>query len=102
MAKKSIPEMTYFVSSGTLSINSVSQSISSRTVLVSQHQKGRTILDFNEARDDGAAVASAGLYANHLHLAADDNHTSTPSLSFYRPDAPFMLPNQQHQITEGK
>jgi len=24
---------------------------------------------FNEARDDGVAVASAGLDANHLHLA---------------------------------
>jgi len=32
----------------------------SRTTWVSQHQKGRTILDFNEARDDGAAVASDG------------------------------------------
>jgi len=30
-----------------------------------------TILDFNEARDDGMAVASAGLYANHLQFAAD-------------------------------
>jgi len=28
-------------------------------------------LDFNEARDDGMAVASAGPYANHLHLTAD-------------------------------
>jgi len=25
------------------------------------------ILYFNEARDDGVAVASAGSYANHLH-----------------------------------
>ena len=30
-----------------------------------------TILDFNEARDDGVAVASAGPSANHLHLAPD-------------------------------
>jgi len=30
-----------------------------------------TILDFNEARDDGLAVAFAGPYANHLHLAPD-------------------------------
>jgi len=30
-----------------------------------------TNLDFNEARDDGVAVASAGPYANHLHLDAD-------------------------------
>jgi len=28
-------------------------------------------LDFNEARDDRVAVASAGPYANYLHLAPD-------------------------------
>jgi len=43
----------------------------SRITWVSQHQKYKTILDFNEARDDGVAVASAGPYANHLHLALD-------------------------------
>jgi len=31
----------------------------SRTTWVSQHEKGGTILDFNEARDDGVVVASA-------------------------------------------
>jgi len=36
-----------------------------------QHQKGRTIPHFNEAREDEVAVASAGPYANHLHLAPD-------------------------------
>ena len=30
-----------------------------------------TILDFNKARDDRVAVASAGPYANYLHLAPD-------------------------------
>jgi len=30
-----------------------------------------TILDFTGARDDGVAVASAGPYGNHLHLAPD-------------------------------
>jgi len=30
-----------------------------------------TMLDFNEARDDGVVVASAGPYVNHLHLAPD-------------------------------
>jgi len=43
----------------------------STTTCVSQHQKGRTIPDFNEARDDGMAVASAGPYTNHLHFAPD-------------------------------
>jgi len=28
-------------------------------------------LDFNEVRDDGVAVALAGLCANHLHLIPD-------------------------------
>ena len=31
----------------------------------------QSILDFTGTRDDRVAVASAGLYANHLHLAAD-------------------------------
>jgi len=30
-----------------------------------------TILDFNEARDDGMVMASAGQCANHLHLTPD-------------------------------
>jgi len=33
--------------------------------------KRQTILDFTGSRDDGVAVASAGLCANHLHLAPD-------------------------------
>jgi len=53
----------------------------SRTTWVSWYQKGRTILDLNEARDNGVAVASAGPYANYLHFAAD-NHISTSSLNF--------------------
>jgi len=46
-------------------------SLFARTTWRSQHQKGRINPDFNEARDDGVAVASAGPYANHLHLASD-------------------------------
>jgi len=45
------------------------------------------MLEFTGARDDGVAVASAGPYANHLHLAPDRYHSSTSPLSFYRPDA---------------
>jgi len=41
-------------------------SLFSRTNWVSRLQKGRTILDFNEAV---VAVASAGPHANHLHFA---------------------------------
>jgi len=43
----------------------------SRTSWISQHQNGYTHLDFNEARDDGMAVASHGPYGSHLHLAID-------------------------------
>jgi len=32
-------------------------------------QKGSTISDFNEARDNVVAATSAGPYANHLHIA---------------------------------
>jgi len=41
----------------------------SRPTWVSRHQKGETSQDFNEARDDGMAVTSAGPYANYSHLA---------------------------------
>ena len=58
----------------------------SRTAWVSQHQKGRTSLDLNEARDDGFwdAVASAGPYANNLQTY---NHTNISSLNLYMPGA---------------
>jgi len=50
----------------------VINSTATTSTWASRHQKGTTILDFNEARDDGVAVVSVGLYAdNHLHLAAD-------------------------------
>jgi len=34
-------------------------------------RKVKTILDYNEARDDVVAAASAGPYANHLHLVPE-------------------------------
>jgi len=45
-----------------------------RTTCVSRYQKGKSGLALNEARDDrvfAMAVASAGPYANNLHLALD-------------------------------
>jgi len=61
----------------------------SRTTLASRYQKGKTDLDSNEARN---TVASAGQYANNLHLPQTDNHINTQSHNFYRPDA---LPGAQ-------
>jgi len=48
----------------------------SRTTWVSQQQKGKAILDFNEAKDGEVAVASDRSHENHLHLASS-NHAST-------------------------
>ena len=44
-----------------------------RSTWVSQYQNGKTNVGLNEARDYGLwdAVASAGPYANNLHLAPD-------------------------------
>jgi len=65
-------------------------SLFSRTTSVSRHQKGKAILDFNEARDDVLAVASVRPYANHLYL------TPAPYQSiFHRPDA---LSNAQPSV----
>jgi len=41
------------------------------TLAGKQAPEVKTILDFNDARDDGVAVASARSYANHLRLALD-------------------------------
>ena len=41
------------------------------TTRVSWQQKGKTILDFNEASNDQVAAASAGPYVNHLNLVPD-------------------------------
>ena len=67
-------------------------SLFSTTASVSPYQKGRTLLDFNEARDDGVEVASAGPYANHLHLVTQ----------FFMGWMLFLTPNQQCRSTEGK
>ena len=67
---------------------------------VSRYQKGKTDLDFTEARDSEWQWHQLG----HMQVSTSlqtDNHTSTPPLSFYRPDALPTAPNQQRQSTEG-
>ena len=56
------------------------------TTQVSRYQKGKTSLDFTEARDSKWQWHQLG----HMHVCTShqtDNHTSTPPLIFYRPDA---------------
>jgi len=58
----------------------------SRTTRVSRYQKGKTNLDFTEARDSEWQWHQLG----HMQVCTSlqtDNHDSTPPLSFYRPDA---------------
>ena len=73
----------------------------SGTTQVSRYQKGKTNLDFTEARDsewqwhqlDDMQVCTS---------LQTDNHTSTPPLKFFFAGRmPLLPPNQQHQRTEG-
>jgi len=68
---------------------------------VSQYQKGKTNLDFTEARDSEWQWHQLGHMQVWTSLQTD-NHVSTPPLSFFTGRMPFLLPNQQRQSTEGK
>jgi len=75
-------------------------SLFSRKTWVSRHQKGKTIQDFSQARDDGVAVASAGPYANHLHFAPDRQPHQHLITQFFMGRMLLLMPNQQLQSTE--
>jgi len=67
---------------------------------VSRYQKGKTNLDFSEARDSEWQWRQLG----HMLVCTSlqtDNHTSTSPLCFFMGRMPFLLPNQQRQSTEG-
>jgi len=58
----------------------------SGTTQVSRYQKGKTNLDCTEARDSDWQWHQL----SHMQVCTSlqtENHTSTPPLSFYRPDA---------------
>ena len=58
----------------------------SGTTRVGRYQKGKTNLDFTEARDSEWQWQQLG-YMQVCTLLQTDNHASTPPLCFYRPDA---------------
>ena len=67
---------------------------------MSRYQKGKTNLDFTEARDSEWQWHQLG----HMQVCTSlqtDNHASTPPLSFFAGRVPFLPPNQQRQSTEG-
>jgi len=71
----------------------------SGTTRVSRYQKGKTNLDFTEARDSEWQWHQLG----YMHVCTSlqtDNHASTSPLIFTG-RMPFLLPNPQRQNTEG-
>jgi len=72
----------------------------SGTTRVSRYQKGKTNLDFTEARDSQWQWHQLG----HMQVCISfqtDNHASTPQL-FFTGRMPFLTPNQQRHSTEGR
>ena len=72
----------------------------SGTTRVSRYQKGKTSLDFTEARDSEWQWYQLG----HMQVCTSlqtDNHANTPPL-FFTGRMPFLPPNQQRQRTDGR
>ena len=76
---------------------------------MSRYQKGKTNLDFTEARDGEwqwhqlghmPSYTLTGPYAS-LHLAPDRQQHQHPTTLFFTGRTPFLPPNQQRQSTEG-
>ena len=71
----------------------------SGTTQVSRYQKGKTNLDFTEARDSEWQWHQL----EHMQVCTSlqtDNHASTQPLKFFAGRIPFLPPNQQRQSTE--
>ena len=72
----------------------------SGTTRVSRYEKGKTNLDFIEARDSEWQWRQLG----HMQICTSpqtDNHASTRPLSFFSGRMSFLPPKQQRQSTEG-
>ena len=97
------PEPWHFVNWGIYWIHTHTHPFNgplSRTTQVSQYQKGKTNLDFTEAKDSEWQWHQLG----HMQVCTSlqtDNHTSTPPLKCFTGRMPFLPPNQQCQSTEG-
>jgi len=66
---------------------------------VSQYQKGKTNLDFTEARDSEWQWHQLG---HMLHLAPNRQPRQHPTTQLFTGQMPFLPPNQQRHSTEGK
>jgi len=72
----------------------------SRTTQVSRYQKGKINLDFTKQE----TVSGSGISWAICKSATISKQTTTPAPhhSVFTGRMPFLLPNQQHQSTEGK
>jgi len=72
----------------------------SGTIRVSQYQKGKTNLDFTEARDSEWQWHQLGRRSapRSILITMPAPHRSV----FFTGQMPFLPPNQQRQSTEGK
>jgi len=66
---------------------------------VSRYQKGKTNLDFTEARDSEWQWHQLGHMQVRTSLQTDNQH---PTTQFFTGRMPFLSPNQQRQSTEGQ
>ena len=73
----------------------------SETTQVSRYQKGKTNLDFTEARDSEWQWHQLG-HMQVCTLLQTDNHTSTPPLSFLQAGCPSCRPTNSIQYNKPK
>ena len=74
-----------------------------RTTWVSQYQKGKTRLDFNEARDDGVlgCIGISWTICKQSAPRCRQITTPTPHHSIFTVQMLFLMPIQRCQIIEG-
>ena len=72
----------------------------SGTTWLSRYQKGKTSLEFTEARDSEWQWHQLGCMQVYISLQTD-NHASTPPLKVFTGQMLFLPPNQQHKSTKG-
>jgi len=68
---------------------------------VSLYQKGKTNLDFTEARDSEWQWHQLG-HMQVCNLLQKDNHTSTPPLSFLQAGCPSCCPTKTVKALKAK
>ena len=72
----------------------------SGTTRVSRYQKGKTNLDFTEARDSEWQWHQLG-YMQVCTLLQTDNHASNPPLSFLQAGCPYCRPTNSVKALKG-